>query len=112
MDLSLSEHTIRIHIITLGGRLEAATVPRLREAQEGLLAGGAKDFIVDLGAVTFMDSAGMAALVSLLKRSRQAGGNIVLVKPQDPAAYRILSLTRFDQVFTIATNTQDALKRF
>lgn len=60
----------------------------------------------------FMDSAGMAALVSLLKQARQVGGNVVLVRPTNPATYRILTLTRFDQVFMMAETVKDALIMF
>jgi len=102
----------RIDTIQIHGRLEAFTVKDLREEQERLLSDGAKNFVVDLSQTEFMDSAGMSALVSLLKRSRQVDGNVVLVKPVDPAAYRILTLTRFDQVFTIVETDEEALKQF
>ena len=73
---------------------------------------GGENFVLDLSRTAFIDSAGMSAMVSLLKRARQAGGDVVLVKPTDPAAFRILTLTRFDQVFQITDTVDDALKRF
>jgi anti-sigma B factor antagonist len=112
MELILNEHTIRISTIALDGRLDASSVNLLRETQEQLLKEGHKNFIADLSSVTFLDSAGLSALISLLKRARYLGGNMVLVQPADPAAMRILILMRFDQVFQIASNMQDALKFF
>ncbi len=112
MDLILNEHTIRISTISIDGRLDAFSAADLRLAQERLLAEGHKNFIADLSSVTFMDSAGLSALVSLLKRSRHLGGNMVLIRPADAAALHILKLTRFDQVFEITNNMQDALKLF
>lgn len=96
MELTLQQHTIQVNILEIKGRLDAASVPGLREAQTRLLEAGERHFVVDLSQATFMDSAGMSALVSLLKRARQAGGDVILVKPEDPEAHRILSLTRFD----------------
>ena len=112
MEITTREYIVRIRIIQISGRLEALTVHSLREEQEKHLEAGETHFIVDLSKLTFMDSSGMAALVSLLKRARQASGDVVLVKPQEPAAYRVLSLTRFDQVFKITENVDDAIKQF
>ncbi len=112
MDIQVQEHIIRIQIIKISGRLEAFTVGQLRDEQTRLLGTGAKNFIVDLSETLFIDSAGMAGLVSLLKAARQAGGDVVLIKPVNAAAYRILTLTRFDQVFGMANTISAALKYF
>lgn len=112
MQLTIREHVIRIQIITIEGRLEAFTLAPLKEEQNKLIDAGHHHFVVDLSQATFMDSAGMSTLVSLLKRARQAGGDVVLVKQTDEAAYRILTLTRFDQVFAMADDAESALKLF
>lgn len=112
MEINTHEHIVRIQIIGVTGRLEAFTVAKFREEQDRLLAEGHARFVIDLRETEFMDSAGMSALVTLLKRARQQGGNVVLVKPTDPAAYRILTLTRFDQVFTMADTPEGAIQQF
>lgn len=112
MELILNEHTIRISTIAVDGRLDASSVNRLRETQERLLKAGHKNFIADLSSLTFMDSAGLSALVSLLKHARHLGGDLVLVRPTDQGALHILTLTRFDKVFPIVSSMQDALKFF
>ncbi len=112
MEISVQKHIVGVNVITLTGKLEAFTVVALREKQEELLAEGAGNFVVDLSSLTFMDSAGLSALVSLLKRTRQNGGDVVLVAPSDADAYRILALTRFDQVFKITNTTYEALQSF
>jgi anti-anti-sigma regulatory factor len=48
-----------------------------------------------------LDSAGLAVLVSALKRSRLKNGNVRLVWPKAEDAARILKLTKFDQVFAL-----------
>lgn len=111
MQFNIREHVTRVHVIEIQGRLEAFTVGALREEQARLLESGELHFIVDLSQTTFMDSAGLSALVSLLKRARQAGGDVVLIKPADPSASRILTLTRFDQIFLLAETVEDARRR-
>ncbi|MEQ8678063.1 MAG: STAS domain-containing protein [Aggregatilineales bacterium] len=112
MQIKTTQYTIRIDVIEITGRLEAFTVSDLRDEQTRLLDNGAHNFVIDLSHTEFMDSAGMSALVSLLKQARQAGGEVVLVKPTDPAAYRILTLTRFDKVFQMADTLDVAYENF
>jgi anti-sigma B factor antagonist len=112
MEITIHEYHVHVDIIEITGRLEAFTVKDLRSEQDNLIDKGGKNFVVNLSTTAFMDSAGMSALVSLLKRARQAGGDVVLVKPTDPAAYRILTLTRFDQVFQIVETVDEAIKLF
>lgn len=112
MNIQLREHIVRIQIIEITGRLEAWSVGDLRGAIDQLTGANHYHFVVDLQQVEFMDSAGMSALVALLKRARQGGGDVVLVKPLKQEAYRILTLTRFDQVFQMSDSVDEALGYF
>ncbi|MEZ4667025.1 MAG: STAS domain-containing protein [Anaerolineae bacterium] len=112
MEINVRVHIVRVQIIEIVGRLEAFSVGSLRQKQKELIELGEKNFVVDLRGTVFIDSAGMSTLVSLLKQSRQAGGDVVLVEPIDPAALRILTLTRFDQVFQMAQTAEGALEKF
>ncbi len=112
MDLTVSEHVIQIVKVELKERIDAFSAPRLREQMDALLAGGATQFVLDLSEVPFLDSAGMAVLVNLLKRAREAGGDVRLVWPQEEAARRVLHLTKFDRVFDIFESPEAALESF
>jgi anti-anti-sigma factor len=112
MDLTITEHIIRIVVVSPRQRIDAFSAPKLREEVDRLLESGVQRFILDLSAVPFLDSAGMAVLVSLLKRSRQVGGDVRLVWPAEEAAQRILRLTKFDRVFSMADTAEAALVDF
>lgn len=112
MELETREHVLTIHVVTAHGRLDAFSVPELRERLLALSTQGGRHFVVDLSGVDFLDSAGMAALVSLLKHARQVGGDVHLVWPASDAARRILHLTRFDRVFKMHDNVDEALDLF
>ena len=112
MNLMLQEHSIQIHVITLGERLDAFTAPTLREQMEGLIYEGANRFVIDLTRVPFFDSAAMAVFVNILKKARQAGGDVKLVWPEEEAARRIIHLTKFDRVFDLSNTADEARREF
>ncbi len=99
LQIQTIEHMIRIMVITLDGRLDAFEAPALRQKCDKFLADGLIHFVFDLTEVTMLDSAGLAAMVSVLKRARLKNGDVRLIWPRAEAASRILKLTRFDQVF-------------
>ena len=112
MDLKLTEHTTRVIVIAPEDRIDAYTAPQLRAELDQQLSDGCINFVIDLSRVPFLDSAGMAALVSLLKRARQAGGDVKLVWPLEVGAQRILRLTKFDRVFDISDDAKTAVAQF
>lgn len=111
MNIGVSEHDGPIAVIALQNRVDAFTVPALKERCEELLNKQITRFVVDLRAATFLDSAGLALLVSLLKRAREAGGEVALVQPTGSGPRRILQLTKFDRVFDIEETPERALER-
>jgi len=110
MDVQVTERVLRVQIITLNGRLDAFYAPQLRKTYQALLDTGVIYFVLDLRDVEFMDSAAMAALVSLLKQSRSAGGTVIMVKPVNENALRILMLTKFDRVFHMSDTVDSAVR--
>ncbi len=112
MDLNLREHLVRTVVITPQQRIDAFNAPDLRAALDQQLERGVNRFVLDLSAVPFLDSAGMAVLVRLLKRAREHGGDVRLVWPNEEAARRIIKLTKFDRVFTMAESAEAALVNF
>jgi anti-anti-sigma factor len=100
----------RVHIISLQDRVDAFVVASLREQIEPLQAAATQDYVIDLTHVQFMDSAGLAFLVRILKHSRANNGDTVLVWSEQDSANRILRLTKFDQVFHITESVEAAVK--
>jgi anti-sigma B factor antagonist len=87
--------------VTLDGRLDALRAPALRAEFDEVVAAGARQVVVDLAGVTFVDSAALAALVRLRRRCTAEGGQVTLVRPAAEDALRIFQLTQFDRVFTM-----------
>jgi anti-anti-sigma factor len=77
----------------LTGEVDIAVVDGLRDAWFGLAERGDHELVVvDLGAVTFMDAAGLGLLVGLRTRQQTHGGAVRLADVP-PAIVRLLRLT-------------------
>ncbi|MFN8623167.1 MAG: STAS domain-containing protein [Chloroflexota bacterium] len=106
------ERSIPIAVVAPIGRLDALNAPGLRARCDAIMTEGTTRIVIDLGAVIFLDSAGLAAMVGALKRARASGGDVKLAMPHDPAVLRILELTRFDRVFDIREDAEVAVASF
>ena len=84
--------------------LNAATCPEVgRQIATAIAAPGVVAVLVDLGAVTFIDSAGLMALVSGLKQAKKMGRRFSLCSVS-PGIKMILELSQLDRVFKIFEN--------
>lgn len=98
-----------IRVVALTGRVDAFTIPELRQPIEALFDAGIVRMVIDLSGVAFLDSAGMALLVKVLKLARAQDGDVALVWSQIEAANRVLKLTKFDRVFCTGDDVNAAL---
>jgi len=64
--------------------------------------------VVDLGAVTFIDSSGFGALIGGLKAARQAGGDLRIARPTNQALV-VLKLTSLDRVLRPFASVEEAV---
>lgn len=73
------------------------TAARFREVVTGLVDSGRSKLVIDLSETTFLDSSGLGALISGLKSTRQAGGDLRLAAPTEQVQL-VLKLTNMDRV--------------
>lgn len=109
MTISTSSHEIRIATIRVEGRLDAVRAVDLRSEISHAVDDGVFRIVVDLAETEFVDSAGLAALAKGMKDCRLNGGDLRIVSPRNDDAIRVFSLTRFDQVFTMADSAPELL---
>ncbi|MEM7330706.1 MAG: STAS domain-containing protein [Chloroflexota bacterium] len=102
----------KVSVVKLNEKIDAVSAPQIKEKFNEMISDGVYQFVLDLSQVPFMDSAGLAALVSLLKQARQENGDVKLVAPQNESAMRILKLTKFDRVFDMANTAESAVALF
>ncbi len=87
-------------VISVSGDLDVVTAPRLRDRLIGAVEEGERELFVDLTPCQFVDSSGLSALVTGLKRIRSVGGELGLICPAGHVR-RLLQVVALDQVFTV-----------
>jgi anti-anti-sigma factor len=109
LGLSLSSRTERGYIIAaLGGELDIAAAPMLREKLLVMLGPAARRLIIDLSAISYADASGLAVLVATGRRARLLGGFLRLASPS-PAAAEVLSITGLNQHLAIFPTVHAAI---
>lgn len=101
-----TEHTVVVVLKT--DRLDANNAQILKRAMESVLR-DAKNVVIDLGSVRFMDSSGIGALLSCLRQVNAAGGQLRLCSVQEPVR-QIMDLVRMHRVFTICATREEAIE--
>ena len=71
--------TEEVGVVILEGEIDIYSAPEFKEVLVNGIEGGAKRVIVDLSAVTFIDSTALGVLVSGAKRVRPRNGNLDIV---------------------------------
>lgn len=99
-------------VLRVSGDLDLHSAGELRDALEEQPAVGADEqptrLVVDLNAVTFIDSMALGVLVASLKRLRSAGGTFELVCGKD-RLLRLFRITRLDRTFEIHSDPGSAV---
>ncbi len=99
-----------VTVLTLAGRVTLGDESnQLRAKIKELLAAGKKRMVLDLGDVTYIDSAGLGTLVAAYTSTRSEGGEIHLANITKKFS-ELLSITKLLTIFDVHTSIADALK--
>ncbi len=112
MQLAVEEFTLRVQIVRLAGRVDAASAPTLKEAFRALTRDGKCNFVVDLREVDFIDSTGLGIFTSLLRAARACEGDVCLMLLPTSPVYAVIEMVRFNQVFALYDHPEAALRHF
>ena len=87
--------------------LDAYAATGFRERIAALIQEGSRQIVLDLGAVQFLDSTGLGAIVSSLKRLE--GNGVLVICNAGEMVMDVFRLTRMDRVFPIVRTLDEAL---
>ncbi len=86
--------------VSLGGEIDASYADDMKEALLMLIKEKAADIILDCVKLDYLDSSGLGALVSILKRVREQGHSVTITNLK-PHISKIFTITKLDTVFNI-----------
>jgi anti-sigma B factor antagonist len=97
----------------LADRLDIEVASDFRSKLLSLIEQGHRHLVVDLDAVTFIDSSGLGALVSALKTIKRSNGSgdVKLARVQPPVV-SLLEIIRLNRVFTTYADVGGAVESF
>ena len=97
----------RTAVLAVSGELNLDTAPPLREQLIELVERGSRHVVVDLEAVEFVDSTGLAVLLGVLSRLRSLNGTLVVVCTR-PKLLRIFEVTGLNEILRIFGDVEQA----
>lgn len=84
-------------VVQVTGEVDIYTAPVLREQIVDLISDGCRRLVIDMQAVTFIDSTGLGVLIGALKRLRGGNGELRVVAATQPVL-RMLRVTGLHRV--------------
>lgn len=113
MALQITEKPVGgITVLTLVGRVVLGDESnQLRQKIKALVAAGNKRLVLDLGEVTYIDSAGLGTLVSGFTSTQSQGASMKLAN-LTKKFHEQLNITKLVTVFDVYDSVDTALKSF
>jgi anti-sigma B factor antagonist len=111
MKIAVTENAGVTILTPMNERLDAHNSDSLKGAMKEAFEAGAKNVLVDLGHVRFIDSSGLGAFVSGFKNSVSHRGRLALSGLQEQVR-SMFELTRLHRVFDIYEDFDEAQASF
>jgi anti-sigma B factor antagonist len=105
VDTELKGETAVLH---LRGEADLDSVPVLRDAMIGAVDQGAKNLVIDLSGLQFIDSTGLGTIVGGLRRVKERNGSFSIVATRNDFL-KILKITGLDTIIPIFPTVEEAL---
>ena len=95
-------------IVPVTGEVTFSNARELDRILERAFDGGARNLVIDLTDVTFIDSSGLSSLLTASARARKHGGTVALVLAQGepPSIFRFRGV---DRLLTLYVSREEAL---
>lgn len=111
LDINVEELK-RVDLITAAGRIDSSNALEFDEVlKSNTVDKGRYNIVLDLSGVEYMSSAGLRAMVALLRESKKHRGDVRLAAPSD-RVQEVLSLAGLDTLFTIYDSQTAAVGSF
>jgi len=111
MTLRIQAVDEQVWTIAARGRIDLPAARAIEDALNELCDAGRSRVVVDLSDVSYMASAGLAALLTGVRRARLLQGDVRLAAMTDRVR-EVFEMSGFDQVFTIYGTLAEAVASY
>ena len=98
----------RPNVLPLDGEIDLHVSPSVSASLQTMIKQRPKNLVVDLSAVTYIDSSGLAVLIEGMQNVEEYGGKFALAGLQENVR-TVFEIARLDQVFGIFPDVDSAL---
>ena len=105
-----SEHRKQdqVWIIRVDGEVDLYSSPAMRQELKKAIKAKVKAVLIDLSAVDYMDSSGVATLIEALQALKKSKNRLALVGAAQPVM-QVLKFAKLDQVFDLFDTIEEAI---
>jgi anti-sigma B factor antagonist len=104
----LEEKHGRITLVIARGRLDGSTSATFGQRLEKLAVSPDPRMVIDFGGIEFVSSAGLRAVLSVLKRVKAANGKLALCAVRPPVQ-EVLDITGFTGMLAVHPGREEAM---
>jgi len=98
----------RTNVLPLAGEIDLHVSPIIRRSLNRMIAKKPKQLVVDLSRVSYIDSAGLGAVIEAMREVEAYGGKFAVAGLQETVR-SIFKMLKLDQVFSIFPDVDAAL---
>lgn len=95
-------------VVSVKGRMDAVSSPEFEKGLEELMAEGEKVFIIDLGELDYISSAGLRSILATAKKLKPNEGQILLSSLKD-VVKEVFDISGFSSIIPIHESVESAL---
>lgn len=104
MDIQVESSGTR-RIVRINGKVTFEYCPDLQSRLDSIMDEGVREVALDFKAVPFIDSSGIGEILRLFKHMREAGGEVVLINPNQKLR-DLFAMYRFGQFMKICEESE------
>lgn len=86
--------------VKVSGEIDISSSIKLKEVVNSLIEEKKSSMVIDIEEVEYIDSTGLGTFIGIVKKIKEAGNEIILLKPR-PAVTKLFAITGLDQIFVI-----------
>ena len=98
-----------VRVVRLQGRLGEVSAPQFEDRMKEMIEEGEVLFVVDLGGLEYISSAGLRSILSTAKELKKVDGHLFLSGLRGPVK-EVFEISHFVDIFRIFGSVQEALE--